>query len=296
MQATRTLLRGLAILEALAAADEPLGPTALAEIVGLDKATVSRLLYTLCEVGYARQVDNGTYRLTTRILQLSSGVALEPELREVARPHLAALSAATEETVHLGVREGTRVIYIDKIEGRHPVRLVSAVGQTMPVHTTSLGKAALAWLPEEELDRLASRMSFSPRTAQSLRSVEELRADLARVRERGYSVDNRENEDHAICVGAPIFGADRTVIGMLSVSGPSSRMADRYEAFGLRCREAAEAISRDLVGGATSDPPPARLHADAVGDPGSDGQPGDPDRGGPVTSDVGVRPQRSARS
>src|SRR5690606_1231968 len=108
MKATRTLLRGLEVLEVLARAGGPVGPTRVAELVGLDKATVARLMHTLCEAGYARQNDAGAYALTSRVLMLASGVGSEPSLLDLVRPHLLALRDRTHETVHLGVRDGTR--------------------------------------------------------------------------------------------------------------------------------------------------------------------------------------------
>jgi DNA-binding IclR family transcriptional regulator len=243
---TRTLLRGLEVLEVLAASSEPLGPTSIAQAVGLDKATISRLLFTLCEAGYARQEGNGSYRLTGKILQLGSGVSLDPELREIARPHLVELRDVTDETVHLGVRDGNHVVYIDKIEGSHPVRLVSAVGQVMPLHTTALGKSALAWMDDDEREPLLSQLELVRRTEHSIGTLEELGDELERTRERGFSIDDRENEDHAVCVGAPIFDAHQRVVGMISVSGPSYRISERVDELGEHCRKASEAISGDL--------------------------------------------------
>jgi DNA-binding IclR family transcriptional regulator len=245
---TRTLLRGLEVLEVLARSKVPLGPTKLSEHVGLDKATVGRLLFTLCEAGYARQESSGSYRLTGRILQLASGLSLQPELRELAHPHLVQLRDATDETVHLGMREGDLVIYIDKIDGTHPVRLMSAIGQTMPLHTTALGKAALAWMTDHELDELLPRLELTRRTQRSIATVESLRADLVRTRDRGFAIDDRENEDHAYCVGAPILGVDGQVVAMVSLSGPSYRVMEFAEENGAQCRATADAISAEVSG------------------------------------------------
>lgn len=250
MKPTRTLMRGLEVLEVLASSSEPMGPTRIGEVTGLDKATIGRLLFTLCEAGYARQEGNGSYRLTGRILRLASGIALAPELRELARPRLVALRDATGETVHLGVREGDHVVYIDKIEGTHPVRLVSAIGQTMPPHTTALGKAALAAMDMDEREHVITGLELVRRTERSIGTLDELRLELDRTRERGYSVDDRENEEHVVCVGAAVVGADLQVMGMISVSGPSYRVSERVEELGEMCRSTAAAISAEFAGGA----------------------------------------------
>lgn len=248
MKPTRTLMRGLEVLEVLAASSQPLGPTRIGEQVGLDKATIGRLLFTLCEAGYARQEAGGSYRLTGKLLRLASHVSLAPELRELAHGHLVALRDATGETVHLGIREGDTVVYIDKIDGNHPVRLVSAVGQTMPLHTTSLGKAALAAMGEDERERLLATLDLVPRTERSLRTLDELRHELELTRERGFSIDDRENEDHAVCVGASIVDPTGLVVGMISLSGPSYRVSERVDEFGRLCRSTAEAISSEFAG------------------------------------------------
>jgi DNA-binding IclR family transcriptional regulator len=248
MKPTRTLMRGLEVLEVLASSPQPMGPTRIGEATGLDKATIGRLLYTLCEAGYARQEGNGSYRLTGRILRLASSVALAPELRELARPHLVALRDATDETVHLGVREGDHVVYIDKIDGTHPVRLVSAVGQTMPLHTTALGKAALAAMSPTEREHIIDNLELTRRTEQSIATIGALRQELERTQERGYSVDDRENEDHVICVGAAIVDPDHHTAGLISVSGPSYRVGERIDALGALCRTTAAAISAELAG------------------------------------------------
>ena len=150
-------------MEALARGDEPgLGPSAIGQRVGLDKATVTRLLRTLVDAGYVTQ-DPTTrrYRLTGKILWLAHGVTARLDLRTVARPHLTALRDELGETVHLGVMEDLRVVYVDKLEAANSIQLVSAVGQTMPLHSTALGKAMLAALPDAERERTYARMDFA---------------------------------------------------------------------------------------------------------------------------------------
>lgn len=254
MKPTRALLRGLEALEVLAASDEPLGPTQLARRIGLDKATVNRLLFTLCEAGYAQVEDGGRYRLTGRIMQLAGGFGSQSGLRELARPHLERLRDATDETVHLGVRDGDRVSYIDKVPGTHPVRLVSEVGRAMPLHTTALGKVALAWMDDDDRLRVLAELELAPRTERSITSVDELGRELIRTRERGYAIDDRENEEHAYCVGAPVLDRDGRLVAMVSLSGPSYRVAERHRDHGELVRSTAAAVSAVLA----EQPRPAR--------------------------------------
>lgn len=248
MRPTRTLMRGLQVLEVLASSSEPMGPTRIGAMTGLDKATIGRLLFTLAAAGYARQERDGSYRVTGRVLHLASGVSLASELRELARPRLVELRDVTGETVHLGVREGEHVVYIDKIEGTHPVRLVSAIGQTMPLHTTALGKAALAAMDVREREPLLARLELARRTERSIGTLVALRVELDRTATRGYAVDERENEDHVVCVGAAVADSEHRVVGLVSVSGPSYRVADRVAELGSMCRGTTAAISADLTG------------------------------------------------
>jgi len=255
--ATRAFARGLAVLETLAAADEGgLGPTSIAEAVELDKATVSRLLQTLVGAGYAIQ-DKRTrrYLLTAKILRVAQGIAARLDLLSLARPHLRQLRDELDETVHLGVMQGLRVVYIDKIESTNSIQLVSAVGQTMPLHSTSLGKAMLAALPDTELEEKLAQMDFLPRTDRTISDLTEFREEIKRTQSRGYAIDDRENEPLGACVAAGIVGADGRPVGAVSVAGPHFRVRDHFEVFGERVRGAAAAIAAEL--GAAHAPPRA---------------------------------------
>jgi DNA-binding IclR family transcriptional regulator len=245
---TRTLSRGLDVLEALARADEDgLGPSALGQQVNLDKATVLRLLRTLVEAGYVTQDETTRrYRLTGRILWLAHRATVRLDLRSVARPHLMALRDELGETVHLGVMDDLRIIYVDKLEADNSIQLVSAIGQTMPLHSTSLGKAMLAALPDAEREAMYARMDLSPRTDKTIRDLPALRKEIQRTQLRGYSTDDRENEPFGACVGAAIVRADGRPVGAISVSGPHFRIRDRLPYFGERARAAASAIAREL--------------------------------------------------
>jgi DNA-binding IclR family transcriptional regulator len=245
---TRTLIRGLAILETLAAADEQgLGPSAIAENVGLDKATVTRLLRTLIETGYVVQDPvSRHYRLTGKLLRLAHGVARSLDLQRVARPHLKALRDRLHETVHLGVMEDLSVYYVDKLEADHSVQLVTAVGRTMPLHSTALGKALLAALPDAEREARYRRMDFSPRTDQTISSLDAFREEIRRTQARGYAIDDRENEPHGACVAAAISAAGGRPAGALSVSGPHFRIHEHLDEFGEQVRATAAQIAWEL--------------------------------------------------
>jgi DNA-binding IclR family transcriptional regulator len=252
---TRTLARGLDILETLAAADETgLNLSGVAEAVGLDKATVSRLLHTLASTGYVTQnEDTRRYRLTAKILRVAhQGVATRLDLLSVARPYLRRLLDEYNETVYLGVMQDLRVVHIDRLESTNPIQLVCAVGQTLPLHSTALGKAMLSALPEVEREEKMARIDFAPRTERSIHDAAEFREEIRRIRRRGFAIDDRESEPAGACVAAAIMGADGRPVGAISVSGPDFRIRDRFEALGRSVTETAAAITADL--GATTGP------------------------------------------
>ncbi len=252
---TRTLTRGLSILETLAEADElGLGPSAIAADVGFDKATVTRLLRTLIETGYVLQ-DPATrkYRLTGKILRLAHGIARSLDLQRVARPHLKALRDLIGETVHLGVMEDLAVYYVDKLEADNSIQLVTAVGHTMPLHSTALGKAILAALPEDEREATYRRMDFAARTERTICTLPEFREEIRRTQIRGYAIDDRENQLHGACVAAAIIAVGGRPLGAMSVSGPHFRIHDHFDEFGEQVRATAAQIALEL--GSDSDSP-----------------------------------------
>lgn len=253
---TRTLLRGLDVIEALAEADAGgIGPSAIGESVGLDKATVSRLLRTLVEAGWVRQdADSRRYRLSGKILRLAANVRVHLDLRTVAAPHLRALREELGETVHLGIMEDAGVFYLDKLESPNSIQLVSRVGQVLPLHSTSLGKAILAALPDEEREAKIARMDFVPRTDRTITTAAAFRREIALTQQRGYATDDRENEPLGACVAAAIIGPEGRPVGAVSVSGPHYRVHSHLESFGEHARATASAVAQDL--GASLDDAP----------------------------------------
>lgn len=245
---TRALLRGLDVIEALANADAVgMGPSAIGEAIGLDKATVSRLLRTLVEAGWVRQdTSSRRYRLSSKVLRLAAHARLHLDLRTAAAPHLLALRDTLGETVHLGVMEDLGVFYLDKLESPNSIQLVSRVGQVMPLHSTSLGKSILAALPEEERESKIARMDFAPRTDRTITTAAALREEIRLTQSRGYATDDRENEPLGACVAAAIVGPEGRPVGSLSVSGPHYRIRGRFEEIGREVRRAASRVAVEL--------------------------------------------------
>jgi len=244
---TRTLLRGLTLLEMISDARDGATVTDLAAGTGLDKGTVSRLLGTLRDAGWANQSpEDRRYRLAGKALALSHDYTNRVDLRELAMPLLSELRDRWNETVHLGVIEGNEVVYVERLAPSVVVQVVSTVGQRMPVPSTAMGKAFLAALPAEEMERRAREQTLERRTDHSIVTMDDFLADLARSAKRGYAIDHEENDPEITCVGSAVTDVTGRPIATISVSGPSYRMKKQVEGVGASCAEVAASISAAL--------------------------------------------------
>jgi IclR family KDG regulon transcriptional repressor len=216
--------------------------------LGYSKATALRILRTLERWRLVEgDATTGAYRLGVATLRLGMIYLENLDLRRVALPVLQELARETGETVHLGVLAGSQVVYIEKVDGSHAVRMFSRVGHTMPSHSTGVGKAILAFLPNDILeDTLPADLErFTPTTITDRR---DLLAHFDEIRSRGYAIDNVENEEGIACVGAPVFDHTGGVAAAVSVAGPAHRMsADRIAEYGVLARRGALRLS-DLLG------------------------------------------------
>ena len=222
----QSLERAFDLLEALAAGGE-LGVTELAARTGLVPSTAHRLLHTLIKRGYVIQsTESGRYLLGYKVVEVASGLEHRLErLRVVARPHLEGIQQATGETVNLVVLDADRVVYVDQVEGSRNVRMFTAVGSSVPAHTTGSGKAMMAYAPSEAVVALyAGREPLERLTPRTLVTVEALEDDFTRIRRDGYAIDNEEHEEGVGCVATAVFDHTGRPCAAISVSGPTARI------------------------------------------------------------------------
>ncbi len=247
---TRTLLRGLAVLEFVATSkSRDLGVSEIAQGVGLDRATTLRLLATLCEAGFLVQdSQQRNYQVSSKLVRLAGRFGVDDDIKAVARPGLSRLRDVFDETVHLGVIEGDEVVYVDKQESSQSIRLVSAIGQRMPLNTTALGKAILGSMDEDSRDALLERITYVSHTSRSITDPEAFREELALTRRRGFAIDDAENENGVTCAAASIRLSNGQVVAAISVSGPTERMEPNIERVGEQCRRVAAEIGDALAG------------------------------------------------
>jgi DNA-binding IclR family transcriptional regulator len=215
---SQTVERALTALTALGG-----GPCSLDDVageLGVHKSTALRLLRTLEEHGFARHDERHRYRLGPRLLTLAQQALEDFDVRRAAAGPLAAFNARHGHTVHLAAHLDGSVVYIDKWESRHPVRMGSRIGSTAPAHCTAVGKVLLAALPPARRRAAVERLDLTARTPRTLTDPEALLAELDLVAERGWAEDRAENEPWINCVAAPIRDASGAVPAAASVSAP----------------------------------------------------------------------------
>lgn len=213
--------RALLLLELLAQAGGRLAITDLAQRSRLPLGTVHRLLASLAARGYVRQDTDRRYALGTALLPL--GDAATRMLGSWALPFLSQLAEQSGETANLAVLEDDHVTYLAQAPGRHRMRMFTEVGRRVLPHSTAVGKVLLAWQDDDQVHRVVTRFGLPARTANTLTTLAGFREELRVVRERGWAVDDEEEELGVRCLAVPV-GPGAGAVVAVSVSAPASRL------------------------------------------------------------------------
>jgi DNA-binding IclR family transcriptional regulator len=238
----QALDRAFAVLDLLGESETPLGLAQVASSLQLHKSTAHRFLMVLERHRMVERTVNGKFRLGLRLFDFGNRAIEQYDLRDRAQPHLRRLVSETEETAHLCVLEASRVIYIDKIEPARSVRMITRIGASNPVHCTSVGKAILAFLPEDRANDVVKRLRFERFTHRTIATVEALRTEMEKTRRRGYAVDDAER-----CIAVPVLDAQRQPVAAVSVSGPSFRVtAQKLPSIANHLLQCVRGISVDM--------------------------------------------------
>lgn len=240
--ASRTLVRGLRLLELVAEHPRGAKVSDLAVAAQLDKGTTSRLLSALRDAGYVQQdADTRTYRLAGKVAGLAGAFFSSIDLRALARPQLEALRDQYDETVHLAIREHLHLVYVDQLEASNALRYVLKPGHRLPLHVTAMGRAILAAEPPDVAEALITAALQADPTHDGLVSdLADLRATVAAARERGWATARRD--DGVARAGAAILDAAGVPFAAISVSGPDARMHAQLDVIGASAAEAARRI------------------------------------------------------
>jgi DNA-binding IclR family transcriptional regulator len=224
IKGTQSFARSMAVLQLISEQHEAPGVSELLSLSGLTRPTLYRILSSLEVEGLVVKHRDKRYGLGARLIGLAHSALAQLDVRQVARPRLACLRDETGETVHLAIRNLDELVYVDKIESRELVRMASTVGTRVPFHSSSVGKAYLAALPKDAAENIMSRLRFSVLTAHTSPDLAALREQIERTRERGYSVDDQENEAGIMCFGAAIQDGSGLPVASVSVSVPVFRL------------------------------------------------------------------------
>ncbi len=222
---TGSLAKGMRLLEALADAGRAMGVSELSRALGLDKGTVHRLLATLRSRGYVEQdPETRRYTIGPRMIAVSSRILGNNDVYLQARPVMKKLLKETRETVHLAMLMENQVVYIAQEISPEVVSVNTEIGQREPIHCTAVGKALVAFLPEEELDAVIRHLDFRQFTPRTITDPDQFRAHCQQIRSVGYAVDDEELYPGVRCIAAPVRGYDGSVSASLGISGPATRL------------------------------------------------------------------------
>jgi len=224
----QSLDRAVSVLDLLGESEGPLGLADVCERMALHKSTAHRALMVLERCGLIERTPENRFRLGLKLYELGSRAVEQIDLRARVHPWFRRLSAQVGETIHLGVLQKTSVVYLDKVEpSNRRVWLSSRIGASNPVYCTAMGKAMLAYLPEDAATEIIGKIRFVRLTRRTLMTPEALRRSLDRVRRRGYAIDDEEAEEGVRCIGAPILSETGAPMAAVSVSGPTSRITQQ---------------------------------------------------------------------
>jgi IclR family transcriptional regulator, acetate operon repressor len=240
----QSLERAFDLLERMADAGGEVGLSELSASSGLPLPTIHRLMRTLVSCGCVRQQPNRRYALGPRLIRL--GESASRLLGTWARPYLAELVEATGETANMALLDGDEAVYVAQVPSRHSMRMFTEVGRRVLPHSTGVGKALLAQLTADQVRALLARTGMPAATEHTITDPALFVAELARVRERGYAVDDNEQELGVRCLAVAV--PDSPTAAAISISGPAGRVtAAAQEAIVPALQDVARKLSAALA-------------------------------------------------
>jgi IclR family transcriptional regulator, KDG regulon repressor len=246
--ALTTVQNAARLLKAFLSRDELLGPSELGRRLGLGKSTVHRLLTTLTAEGLLEQDPRtGGYRLGIVMFELGEAVRVHMDLHAAAGPVLGMLREETRETAQVGVLDRGEVVYVDRLESSHTLRLFTETGRRVPAHCSSSGKVLLAFLPEQARADLLDSRPLPALTPDTITDPAALSAELRMVRARGWAEAVNEREIGVASIAAPVRDHRGDVVAAISIGAPIIRLgAAQRRRLARPVMEAGDAVSRRL--------------------------------------------------
>ena len=240
----QVLERMFALLDVLAAHNEPVQLKDISERTGLHPSTAHRILNDLAAGRFVDRPEAGSYRLGMRLLELGNLVKARLDVREAALAPMRELHRITHQPVNLSVRQGDEIVYIERAYSeRSGMQVVRAIGGRAPLHLTSVGKLFLAYDDPARVRAYATRTGLAGHTRNSITDLARLERELAQVRQHNIARDDEELEVGVRCMAAGIFDDQNKLVAGLSVSAPADRLD---EAWLDKVRATAAQISAEL--------------------------------------------------
>ncbi|ECD9628989.1 IclR family transcriptional regulator [Salmonella enterica subsp. enterica] len=220
--------------------------TQIQQDLGLPKSSTSSLLNALVEHHVLRQ-DRGRYFLGLRLYEWGTRSLEQFDISKVARPVLEKLRDSTALICHLGILDDVAPIYILKLESSQPIAIRTWVGKKLSLHSSGVGKALCAWLPQEAIDTLLPDEILPRYTDTTITSKTDLMKEFARIREQGWAFDNAEDSPGIYCIAAPVFNRSQEVVAAISISGVEVQLPkERIQDYSVLVRQACQELSLKL--------------------------------------------------
>jgi DNA-binding IclR family transcriptional regulator len=240
--------RALSVLECIGQSKRGFSISEMGRRLKIPKSSAHLILTTLERRGFLQKnTETGRYHFGLQLVSLSRSAIENLDLREEAKPLLRSLMEESGLTVHMAVLERDEAVIIEKVEAPGLVRLASWIGRRLDVNCTGVGKALIAFLPDDKLDFLLKTKDFARHNNRTIVSSNALRKELTLVRQLGYALDNEEDEPGLCCLGAPVFDHNGKAAAAISVAGTASQIrSERVAVLARQVMRTARGISTRL--------------------------------------------------
>ncbi|MGB8065827.1 MAG: IclR family transcriptional regulator [Candidatus Sulfotelmatobacter sp.] len=218
------LQRGLRLLQLFSESPGGLTAKQVASSSRLPVSTVHRFLVNLEDAGYLNCSRDGIYQLGIACFAIGQAALSQLDLRRVSLPYLEDLNRQTRETIHLTLRQGLSAVYVEKLDSPEQLRIYSRIGAAVPLYCTAVGKVMLAYMPDKERESVLPQLGLKRFTPNTVGNLQELAAELYRVKKNGYACDLEEHELHIRCIAAPVWDHEGKVSASVSITAPMVRM------------------------------------------------------------------------
>lgn len=216
---SKAVSRAIDILDYIAHTKEPVTLAELNKNLDFPKSSIFDIVQTLAEKKMLSfDPVQKTYFLDIKSFEIGNAYLGKNDIHSIALPYLKNISELTSETVFMAVENNGMIVYLDKVEGSSPTRTTCNIGDRNAMHCTGLGKAMLATYPIEKIRMITGGGKLQAHTKNTLKNFDDLMEDIGKIKERGYSVDNCEDNDYVFCVACPILNVNGCCIAAISIS------------------------------------------------------------------------------